>query len=321
MYNVGLAESKMIGVAVHNQDPMAVAAYDSGSAGFPNFTGYPYAASDRAVGAHAASIQTSFNARKNEVPPASISFTTATASTATNNIVLTPKATMVTTLSGDYRMGVIVVEDHVKGTGTSWLQVNAFSGGTSSIPHGTQNWQTLPNPTDVSTVFGGYDHVGRALGDNLLNGAAGSLPATMTDGMSYSHTYTIAINSAWNLNNLHAVAYFVNNTTGEVLNAGSTPIVFAQAGLEEETFNFGTKLYPNPNTGLSNLLLTLNNESTVSMEVVDIVGNVVMTVNEANLGAGEHNYNINLVEEASGVYFAKVNVNGVTKTIKLNVAK
>ena len=319
MDNTAAVEPNMIGVAVHNADPMAVASYDSGSNGFPDFIGFPYAAADRINGAHAATIQTLFDGRENEVPPASISFTTAS-ELVPGTITITPSVDMVTTLVGDYRLGVILVEDDVTGTGSAWLQVNAYSGGGTSVPHGAYNWQTLPNPTDVSAVFGGYDHVGRALGSNQINGAAGSLPATLNDAQSYEHTYVFTVSPDWNVANMHAVAFLINNATGEVLNAGQSGID-EFASVTEQMFNFETKLFPNPTSSSSNLTLSLNEASEVSLEVVDMVGRSVFVLNTESLTAGNYGFNLDFSNEPSGVYFAKVKVNDVVKTIKVNVTK
>lgn len=317
MENVSAIEPKMIGIAIHNQDPMAVSSYDSGSQSFPDFSGYPYAASDRMVGDHAYYIQDLFDAREMEVPPASISFTTA--EEAGGTITITPSVDMVTTLSGDYRLGVALVEDDVTGTGSSWMQVNGLSGGTSAVMQGSIDWTQLGSSVDVSTVFGGYDHVGRALGNNQINGDAGSLPGTLNDGSSYEYTYTFNYNSAWNLSKMHAVAFLVNNTTGEVLNAGETAIQVS--GLNEDGFNFEATLAPNPTNGVSKMTLKLDNTSEVALEVVDVLGNKVVMLNQAQLTAGDYQYNIDLSNESAGMYFVNVSVNGVVKTTKLQLTK
>ena len=320
MHNVGAAEPNMIGIAVHNGDPMSVASYDSGSDSWPDFTGYPYAASDRTIGEHAYYIQNLFDARKDLVPPASISFTTSEELTA-GVITITPSVNMVTTLAGaEYRVGVALVEDPVAGSGNGWLQVNALSGG-SSVPHGTEDWALLPNPTDVTAVFGGYEHVGRALGNNQINGDAGSLPATLTDGMSYEYTYTFNVDPTWNIENMHAVAFLVNNATNEVLNAGETTITAYSAGITEESFNVEMNVAPNPTTGITNVMISLAEAAEVSMEVLDVVGNVVYSAGTSNISAGDYSYNVDLSNESAGIYFAKVNVNGIVKTVKINVAK
>lgn len=318
---VTIGESKAIGIAIHNSDPMAVASYDSGSANFPDFGGYPYAAADRAVGAHAASMQTSFDARENVVASGSVAVT---ATENGNNIDVEATVTAVANLSGDYRIAVVLVEDDVTGTGNDWLQVNAFSGSTS-VPHTTPdgqtfNWQNLDANVDVSTVFGGYDHVARALADNQINGAAGSLPATMTDGSDYSHTYSIAKDAAWDLTKMKAVAMFVDNATGEVINAGKSGYV--TVGLNEnELSNFETSVYPNPTNGLANVVISLEEAANVSMQVVDLNGKVVFNKGAENLSAGQFMYNVDLSEVPNGFYFAKVVVNNVVKTIKISVSK
>lgn len=317
MYNVSAAESKMIGVAIHNNDPMAFSSYDTGSNSFPDFTGYPYAAGDRVIGQHAASIQATFNARENEVAPASISFDAA--AEAGGVITVTPSVNMVTTLTGNYRVGVILVEDHVTGSGSGWNQVNALSGGGTSVPHGSEDWNLLPNPTDVSAVFGGYDHVARALGDNQINGAAGSLPGTLTDGQSYTHTYTFNWDASWDLNNMHAVAFLVNVTTGEVLNAGSTAL--GTSSIDEATLDFGVNVAPNPTAGNAVLTVELKEAARVSVQIVDVVGNIVAMHAGADLAAGEFAYPVDLSNRSAGIYFAKINVDGNVKTVKINVAK
>lgn len=318
---VTIGESKAIGIAIHNSDPMAIASYDSGSANFPDFTGYPYAAADRAVGAHAASMQSSFDARENEIAAGSVAVTAVENG---NNIDVEATVTAVANLSGDYRIAVVLVEDDVTGSGSGWLQVNAFSGSTS-VPHTTPdgqnfNWQNLDPNVDVSAVFGGYDHVARALADNQINGAAGSLPATMTDGQSYSHTYSIAKDAAWDLTKMHAVAMFVDNATGEVINAGKSGYI--TVGLQEnEVSNFETSIYPNPTNGMTNVAISLNEASDVALQVIDAQGKVVFNAPTANLAAGQFMYNVDLSEVPNGFYFAKIVVNNEVKTMKISVSK
>ncbi len=321
MHNVSAAEPNMIGVAVHNSDPMAVASYDSGSNNWPDFTGYPYAASDRTVAEHAYYIQDIFDARKDLVPPASITFTTS-AELTLNTITVTPSVNMVAPLSGDYRVGVILVEDEktTSSSSGSWMQVNALSGG-QSVPHGTQDWALLPNPTDVNAVFGGYEHVGVALGNDQINGSAGSLPASLVDGMSYEYTYTFAVDPSWDLTKMHAVAFLVNNATNEVLNAGESTIALYGAGINEEAFNVELNVAPNPTNGITNVMISLEEAAEVSMEVLDVVGNVVYSAGTSNITAGDYNYSVDLSNESAGIYFAKVNVNGIVKTVKINVTK
>jgi hypothetical protein len=100
-------EPKAFEIAIHNADPMTVSSYDSGSAGFPDFGGYPYTSIDRIAGTDPADAATAVNTRKTAPAPASISFDAATI--AGNTITITPKVNMVATMTGDYRLAVVLI--------------------------------------------------------------------------------------------------------------------------------------------------------------------------------------------------------------------
>ena len=326
MDNVGNVESKFIGIAIHNNDPMAIASYDAQSADLPDFSGYPYAAADRAVGAHAANMQASFNARKNLVAPVSVNITSA--DLVGNTLTVTVETTSGANFDGsNFNLGVVLVQDNVRGSGSGWNQVNAFSGGGSAVPHTTPegdqyNWQNLPSQVDVSTVFGGYDHVAEAIANDNWNGVSGSVPAgQINNGDVFSHTFTFNYNHAeWFPGNMHAVAYFVNTTTNEIYNAYETSITGA-ASVENAVVNNNIKVYPNPTNGISNLAIELDNNSNVSVNITDVLGNVVYTKDASDLATGTNVLPIDLTTQANGMYFVNVTVDGVTSTLKLNMAK
>ncbi|MEO9258464.1 MAG: T9SS type A sorting domain-containing protein, partial [Crocinitomicaceae bacterium] len=211
----------------------------------------------------------------------------------------------------------------VKGTGTDWLQTNYYFDGSygSLIDQDGTDWKTLPQYVDQSTLFGGYDHVARALGNDAINGSVGSLPTTLTNTQSYTHTYTFTKDASWVLSKMHAIAILIKNSTGELLNAGQTPII-GTAGLTESTLTtFGVDAYPNPSNGAANIKVALENESSVSISVYNMIGEVVYQVPATTLAAGTHVYPINLMNTQSGVYFAHVSVNGTNQVVKINVVK
>jgi hypothetical protein len=317
-------EPKAIEIAIHNDDPMAITAYDSGSENFPAFDGYPYSAIDRVIGDHAAYSAQHVNERKPVLAPASISFDDASLSG--NTITVTPKVSMVTDMSGDYRLAVVLIEEQVKGsssTDNSWKQHNYFTTSLNNTdlisPDGT-NWKNLPEYVDQVAVFGGYNHVARALGNNAINGDAGSLPATLTNAQSYTHTYTFTKGATWVVSNMHAVAMFIDNSTGEIFNAMQTPIT-GVAGISENSLaENAVAVYPNPSNGSANIKVSLENESTVSFNVVNMLGETVYTAPAEKLAAGTKVYALDL-NVNSGVYFAHVTVNGKTQIIKMNIVK
>ena len=163
-----------------------------------------------------------------------------------------------------------------------------------------------------------HDHVAVALGNDEYNGDAGSLPATISVGANETHTYTFPQAAGWVMGDMHAVGMLVNNATDEILNAGKASI--DPLGVEKVEADFGVKAYPNPTQGATNLQLDLQNAGEVSVSVMNMMGEVVYTsVND--LAAGSFMMNIDLSNEASGMYFANIVKDGVAQTVKINLSK
>lgn len=64
------------------------------------------------------------------------------------------------------------------------------------------------------------------------------------------------------------------------------------------------KIYPNPNTGIFYLQLNLIDNSDLTIEVYDNIGNLVLSKNEGNVN--QLNSQINLVNHPSGMYLVRV---------------
>ena len=306
--------SDFIGIAVHNSDAMAVSSYD-GNIGDYIPGGYPGGGVDRVESGDPSDFLTMHNTRVNMVPPASVSVTGSSDGT---NVTVTVSADFVGSLSGDYRLAVVLVEDGVAGSG----QANYYNDGTSgamAFPNtgSMPNFDFVGGGSTVTPVF--HDHVGRALGDNEITGAAGSLPASVNAGSTYSHTYTISQDASWAMSKMHAVGMLVNGTTGEILNAGMSSDVL---GLNDvEATNFNVSAMPNPTNGVSNIVVDLAIAAEMSLVVVDVVGNVVYNMENTDLAAGSYQTSVDLSNNANGVYFAQITLNGTAKTVKIIVEK
>ena len=59
----------------------------------------------------------------------------------------------------------------------------------------------------------------------------------------------------------------------------------------------------------------------MSLVVVDVVGNVVYSMENTDLAAGSYQTSVDLSNNANGVYFAQVVLNGTAKTVKIIVEK
>lgn len=79
------------------------------------------------------------------------------------------------------------------------------------------------------------------------------------------------------------------------------------------------KLYPNPSSEMTNLLINVSATSDANIYITDMVGKVVNHVQRGTLTQGEHNFNINISDLSKGIYFINVEIEGKVSTKKLIV--
>ena len=139
---------------------------------------------------------------------------------------------------------------------------------------------------------------------NFTTAAAGTVPA--------QNSYTLWVGPA----NLEVVAFLQNDATGEIYQSAIGTKV---AGIEDQAAEFGVNIYPNPANEQLMVSLNLKESSTVNVEVLNTLGQVVFTSNEGQL-SGSKNLRINTSEMPAGVYFARVAVGQSTQTMKFTVS-
>lgn len=83
----------------------------------------------------------------------------------------------------------------------------------------------------------------------------------------------------------------------------------------------GTKLFPNPTSGMATLLLEVKKNCTVKISVMDIAGKTVQTVFNGETTTGNQSFDINTNDLSSGIYMVTIVAEGKTKTLKFVVAK
>lgn len=266
------------GVAVHNGDPMTVTAYDNGA----NLSGYPGANVDRAILDASVSDQDFegyYNQRKDLITPVGVAIQTGGSG---NNVTVTVNATFRSNFANagtDYRLGVIISEDNVTGTTSTYAQTNYYSSASQNIAlNGAgHNWQTEPNPVPAANME--YDHVGRALLGGYT-GQAGSVPASITDGQVATYTFNYTVPATSVRANMHAVAVVIDQATGEVLNAKE--ISLATLGLAE-TSTINMEVFPNPASDVVNVNFDGQGDYTVS--IIDLSGRTVASKVVTSTGA------------------------------------
>lgn len=103
----------------------------------------------------------------------------------------------------------------------------------------------------------------------------------------------------------------------ESRNANVTSVV----GVEEFSVASGFNVYPNPSNGLVNLNYSLTANTKVSVEVVDMLGNIVMFQNMGTQNTGSYTNAIDMTSLSAGVYMMNVKTNDVVNTIRVTMSK
>lgn len=268
--------------------------------------------------------------RHAKITPASVS-ATSTYDNGTRSLTVNVTAKFFGPVYGNFRVNAYVVEDSVTGTGSGYNQSNYLSG-----TNGFQAYPTYSLPDPIP----GYIH--RHVQRKALGGAWGSsavVPATTADGGEYTKSYTLTLPVAVNADRCKVIAFVheydadAHSGKNEIFNAVSlslngsasqnaTPAVYV-SGLNEVLSSISKiNLYPNPATDVVNVEFNLTNESTISMEVYNMLGQAVYSIPQTNLQKGGFRSEINTSDFENGVYFVAVkNGDRVAQTLKFVVSK
>jgi hypothetical protein len=178
----------------------------------------------------------------------------------TRKITADVEATFVKSLSGDIRLNLIVAEDSVIGTGSTYDQRNFISNNSSFVGH---PYYSKPDPIKS------YAH--RAVVRAYLGGAwgvKGIVPGVITPGTPYKTTFSYTVPSSYKAENITLVAtvqkYGTATNQKEILNA-------AEAGLTRSIVKSQTAVanpYMSvPKGGSSSTPVTISNLSAVAGKV------------------------------------------------------
>ncbi len=311
-----------LGVAVHNSDPMANAAYDSGFGAL--IGGYPSGAADRNPNwsdIDPTEFEAAYMALQNEIAPAELTITDATLSES-RELSVTVSAEFVVDLAGDYRLGLILTENDVVGSTAGYNQVNYYSFQTNDIAltGAGHDWQAEPDPVPAADMV--YDHVGREMVGGFT-GAAGSLPATIASGETHTYTFTYTVPADWNEANMHLIATLhdnQNSTVGQIMNGlgGDMPQITTSNDnlLPSNTVN----VFPNPTSDLAYVQVDLEEAADVTIEIYNNLGQVVSSRNLGQLN-GNMVVPVNASAFSAGMYNVHVTAGDKYITKKLVIKK
>ncbi len=301
------------GIAVHNGDPMTNEIYDAGL----GFTAFPGAKVDRVSVIDPSNIEMDFVQRVEM--PASGTIETG-AQWDGDNLMVSLTYSVIDDIPSTWKIACVLTEDGVTGT-TGYAQSNYYSGGVT--PMG--GYEDLANPVPASIMV--YDHVARTISPSV-SGLSQAFPGGASIGETYTFNFSFPISSSWDADNMHIVGLLIQSN-GNINNGGGSTVAVALdngyvegqevLGIEELSnivSNF--ELYPNPANNSANINIELKSEENVSLQILDLTGKVVKTVNYGQLN-GVYILPIDLIEFNSGMYIVNMWIGNQSITQKLMV--
>ena len=345
--------SKVIPVAIHagfGTDGMTIAEHSTLAAAFAS--GAPTACIDRvlwegeedvAVGVAGMGSGPESNYwlelttdRAQQVVPANIA-ATSTYDAGTRAISASVTANFFAAVSGDFRLNLYVIEDSVVGSGSGYDQHSYYHDSPTSL----NPWLNVGTSNLGSGTWAIAGYVHNHLLRKAVGGAWGTtsiVPSTTSDGGQYTYQYSYTLPSGWNADHCHLVAmvheYNSNAKSGhnEIMNAvelplngsvsqTSTPSQYQPNGIAELNVN-NISLYPNPATNVVNINYSVANDSRLSFEVYNVLGQNVYSTAPNQFGKGDFKTSINTAGFENGVYFVSVKDNGrVINTLRFVISK
>ena len=272
-------EGLAIPIAVHNGDPMRNAAYDTGMGN--SIAGYPGGLVEREADIDPLSGTPNFEIALIEhlLQPAKVIVTQNVALNPTiRKVDVTSSLQFVEELNGDYRIAVVFTEEGVTGSTSGYDQINAYANGGNGPMGGYENFGS---PVPAANMV--YNHVGRAIIGGFT-GKAGSIPANNPAGSVMSYTSTYLFPSSYNVDNMHAITMVIDNSTGRIINAESTPIPFVSTSAPTlDAKSVSVSIAPNPVVDAATITVKVEETTDVQIRIVDAFGRVVSEQNYANI--------------------------------------
>ncbi|GEM_PF-866354 len=156
---------------------------------------------------------------------------------------------------------------------------------------------------------------------NMLTGAGGSILGQQFEGDITTLDYTYPIDLAEiDPTRLKVVAFVQTMTTKEVHQAGLYREA-APSGLDQTSTLGSLELSPTLVDQTLSLSFSLEQPETLTLQVYDLNGRLVETLNNAWYTAGTHQQTYVLGDYASGVYFAVIRSNNDSQTERFVVAR
>lgn len=314
------SQQNAIGVSVHNGDAMTIAEGDE----LGNFyiSGYPMATIDReAAGISRNLWMSEVNSTAQGAGVVTVSIDSLDYNTTTREITVRIKAQFTGNASGDMRFNCIITEDNINQTGAGYNQTNYYN---------TTAGHTYYGAGDPIIGFN-HRHVMRAILGGTW-GTSGIIPTTVSFGTVATYTYTYTLPAGYDENEIHIVGLVsrfdgANTTDRKVLNSEEMQLLTPAGIANSVNDDIHITAYPNPFSDRVTVEFDLKNTTTLRMDVLNAVGQVVTTVAEGIMNGGMHSLYWNARNDqgqdvANGLYFIRITTeDGAVLTHRVNVAR
>ena len=151
---------------------------------------------------------------------------------------------------------------------------------------------------------------------NLTSGT----PYTGNQNYTYSWhpSYPAQGSFALHADSEQEVVVFVQDADGNILNSAIS--IGELASVENSDVLTGFSVYPNPATDMANVEFNVTNQSDVTVQVLNTLGQIVYTnyMGEVN---GTQKVQLNTAQFETGVYLVNISVNGTVVTKRISVTK
>lgn len=299
------------GIAVHNGDPMTDANYDNGMA--PYIGGYPSGMVDRGQEIDPGAFKNDFLQRIIIEPNGVITNGAELIGDTLLKVNLT--VDFQNSVSGNYKLACVLVEDSVTGTTPQYYQSNSYSGGGSGslIDVDGTDWANKPSNVPASQMV--YRHVARGIAPSFTGSSLAN--TSYNSGDTETLCFEFTLDPSWDLSKIHIVGMLIDNgnmidnssssSIDDAENLGYTPCATTSTGLE---LNGPDKvnIYPNPAT--DNIYISNLVEKSI-IKIYDIQGKLVL---ENKISNKEY---VNISMLAKGIYQVKFEGNNLNETRKL----
>jgi hypothetical protein len=203
-------------------------------------------------------------------------------------------------MTGNFRLNCYILEDSLKGTGSSWDQRNFFNSGA------TDPYRELQGAGDP---IPGYYHnhvVRKMLGGSW--GQAGIIPSQVSRGDRYVFSKTFKMDSKWKPGQLHVVGilqlYDADKLRRQILNSVEAPLSYA-TGAEQIQNSRSVTLFPNPSSDQATLQLKNFGQEDLTLKVINISGQEMTEQVIANPGISK-TISLDLRKYSAGIYFVRI---------------